>query len=150
MHAAPVVFCERTGNWAAAWRRVEARRSSRKAGRDFAGRVMETRSPAECREVVAAHHASFVVVELSSTLVESALELLFDLGVEHADAACGVVADRPMRAYEFLARELGALAFVVSPLELESLCEVAERHIGRSVVEPADVRQRIWENLPWK
>ena len=65
------------------------------------------------------------------------------------DAATAVVAVREMSAYEELARELGAQAFVVSPLGLEGLRELALRHLARSVAETVDVQQRIWENLPW-
>lgn len=149
MHAAPVVFCERTGYWAAAWRRAESRRTAPKSSHTLSPRVIETRSAAECREIVAAHRGSFVVAEINEPSAEQALDLLFELGTAHADVACAVVASRQMRAYEWLARELGALALVVSPLELESLCALAERHIGRLVVEPVDVRERIWQNLPW-
>lgn len=112
--------------------------------------MIETRSPAECRQVAAAQRGSFVAVELEPSRLDSALDLLFDLGTGFADAACAVVAARTMRTYEPLALELGAVAFVVSPLELDRMCDLAERHIARTVVEPIDIRQRIWENLPWK
>lgn len=110
---------------------------------------METRSPAECREVLAKHRGSFVVVELAPPLLEPALELLFDIRTTIGEAASAVVAARPVRPYEGLVRELGAQAFVVSPLEFEALRDLAGRHLARSVAGYVDVRQRIWDNLPW-
>jgi hypothetical protein len=111
--------------------------------------VIETRSAAECHQVVAAARGSFVVVELEPPRAEQVLDLLFDLGVRFAEVACAVVANRPMRSYEWLARELGTVAFIVSPLEIGGLCDLAERHVGRTIVEPMEVRQSIWESLPW-
>ncbi|HQU46216.1 MAG: hypothetical protein B7Z73_11360, partial [Planctomycetia bacterium 21-64-5] len=77
------------------------------------------------------------------------LDLLFDLGFAFHGVASAVVADRTMSGYGPLARELGSLAFVVSPLELEDVCDLAERHLKQAAREPADVCQRIWNELPW-
>jgi hypothetical protein len=112
--------------------------------------LIETRSATECRETAAAHRGSFVVVELEPPRVEQALDVLRDLGIHSPETACAVAANRSLRSYQWLVRELGALAFVVSPLEMDGLCELAERHVRRTIIEPADVRERIWENLPWK
>lgn len=148
MYAAAIVFCERTGNWAAAWRRVALRMAARDEGR-LPPRLIETRSPDECREIVAVERGSFVVAELDALSGEPTLDLLFDIAVEHPTAATAVAASRQMTDYEPLVRELGAQAFVVSPLDLQGLRELAIRHLARSAIETVDVRQRIWENLPW-
>lgn len=149
MYGSPVVFCERTGNWAAAWRRLEARL----AGRDWPPRLprlLETRSPAECREVLSKHHGSFVIIELGAPALEPTLELLFHTLTEVREAATAVVAARPLLPYEDLVRELGAHAFVVSPLNLEALHVAAVRHLAKSASTTyLDVRERIWKNLPW-
>ncbi len=149
MHVSPVVFCERTGSWAAAWRRVETRLAAREDRRILSPRLIETRSPAECRDVVASRRASFVVVELTPPFAEQTLDLLFDLVADVPEASAAVVAGREMLPYEELARELGAQAFVVSPFGLEALRRMALRHLARPVAETIDVRQRIWEELPW-
>jgi hypothetical protein len=149
MDGSPVVFCERTGNWAAVWRRAEMRLATQGDGRAKGPRLIETRSPAECREVLARHRGAFVVAELAPPVLEPALELLFQIRTEISEAASAVVADRPLRAYQWLARELGAQAFVVSPLQFESLRDMAVRHLAKSAASYVDVRRRIWENLPW-
>jgi hypothetical protein len=169
MSATPVVFCERTGNWAAAWRRLQARRDPapltgpRRAALQTASsdprgrsppRLIETRSAVECRQALAANRGSFVVVELEPARAEQALDLLFDLPERFAGVTSAVVAGRQMRSHEWLARELGAQAFVVSLLELDRLCDLAERHAARASggpagAEPGELRERIWKNLPW-
>jgi hypothetical protein len=149
MYASPVVFCERTGYWAAAWRRVESRLAIGEERRPGPPRLIETRSPSECREVVATHRGAFVVAELASPGVDATLDLLWRLTTDFGETAAAVVAGREWLPYEWLARELGAQAFVVSPFGLESLRELALRHLLRAVVPTADVQQRIWENLPW-
>ncbi|HVX12669.1 MAG TPA: hypothetical protein VHC22_15925 [Pirellulales bacterium] len=149
MHVSPVVFCERTGGWAAAWRRVETRLAARENRRPLSPRLIETRSPTECREVVASRRASFVVAELAAPFAEQTFDLLFDLATDAPEASAAVVAEREMLPYEELARELGAQAFVVSPFGLEALRRLALRHLGRPAPESVDVRQRIWEALPW-
>jgi DNA-binding NtrC family response regulator len=143
-----IVFFERMGHWAAAWRRFDASKSAREPS-GLPPRLIETRSPDECRQVVATHPGSFVVAELEVPLAEATLDLLYDIAVQNPAAAAAVVASRQMLAYEPLARELGALAFAVSPFDLEGLRELAARHLARSTIEAIDVRQRIWENLPW-
>jgi hypothetical protein len=115
--------------------------------------LIETRSAAECREAAAANRGCFVVVELEPLRAEQSLDLLFELGsapgTRFAGTASAVVTSRQMRGHEWLTRELGALAFIVSPLDLDGLCHLAELHVGRTSVDARDVKQRIWENLPW-
>lgn len=148
MHGPPIVFCERTGNWAAVWRRVEAR-LAHGDHRPRSPRLIETRSAAECREVLVKHGGSFVVAELTVPAVEPTLELLFHTLTKVREAATAVVAARPLLPYQWLARELGAQAFVVSPLEFEALRDVVQRHLAKSPATYVDVRERIWKNLPW-
>lgn len=148
MHGPPVIFCERTGNWAAVWRRVEARRAHNVA-RFALPRLIETRSAAECREAIARHRGAFVIAELASPAVEPTLDLLLHTLVNVRGAATAVVAARPLVAYQWLARELGAQAFVVSPLEFAALHDIAQRHLAKLPATYLDARQQIWKNLPW-
>lgn len=148
MHGPPVVFYERTGNWAAVWRRLEARLAPT-AGRALPPRLVETRSAAECREALTKHRGSFLIAELATPSVEPTLELLFDALLNARDVATAVVAPRQLLPYQGLSRELGAQAFVVSPLEFEALRALALRHLAKSPAIYADPRERIWKNLPW-
>lgn len=148
MHGPPVVFCECTGSWAAVWRRLEAR-LAQQAGQSPLPRLVETRSAAECRDVLAKHRGAFLIAELAPTAVEPTLELLFHVLFDVRDVATAVVASRTLRPFQWLSRELGAQAFVVSPLEFETLRALAMRHLAKSPATYVDVRERIWKNLPW-
>lgn len=147
MRRADVIFCERTGAWAAAWRRAWHTPGLGPPRPTL--QLVETRSADECREVLNGSPEAFVVVELTAERCDPALDLLLHVGERFSSAAAGVVADREMAAYEWLARELGALAFVTSPRRLSGLRELALRHAARRSHSPATLSERIWADLPW-
>ena len=141
-----VVLCERTGDWAVAWRRLWSRRSRRSGPM----RLIETRSAAHCLDALAAEVDAFVVVELAPAACDAALDLLCDIQVRFPQLPRAVVADRRLSAYEWLARELGALDFITTPLALDRLCLLAARHLARWVPPRENIAQRVWDELPWK
>lgn len=141
-----VVFCEQTGDWAAAWRRVWPRRG-KECGPT---RLVETRSVAHCRDALAATAVAFVLVELAPAACDAALDLLRDIDVRWPQMPRAMVADRRLANYEWLARELGALDFITTPLALERLCLLAARHLARCRPPHENIAERIWDELPWK
>lgn len=147
MQAADVIFCERTGMWATAWRRTWHIRSLHCPGPML--RLAETRGAGECREMLTGSPAAFVVVELTPERCDAALDLLLSVGERFALARAGVVADRGLAAYEGLARELGALGFVTTPRRLAGLCDLAARHAVRRGPSPLSFAERVWADLPW-
>lgn len=148
MRNAEVIFCERTGAWAAAWRRTW-QTPGLGPPRPLL-KLAETRSADECRETLTRSPEAFVVVELTAERCDVALDLLLHVGEHFSAAAVVVVAEREMAAYEWLARELGALAFVTSPRRLGGLCQLALRHAGQRSPSPASLSERIWADLPWE
>lgn len=140
-----VVFCERTGDWAVAWRRVWSQRA-----RFGPVRLVETRSAAHCRDALAAVADAFVVIELAPVACDAALDLLHDIDLHFLSMPRAVVADRRLGEYEGLARELGALDFITTPLALDRLCLQADRHLARWVPPREDIAKSIWDELPWK
>lgn len=142
-----MILCERTGTWAAAWRRTWHIRSIHRLGPTL--RLAETRSADECREVLAGSPDAFVVVELTPERCDAALDLLLSVGERFALARAGVVAERGMAVYEGLARELGALDFVTSPRRMAGLCELAARHAERRGSSPLSFAEQVWGDLPW-
>lgn len=147
MRPAEVIFCERTGAWASAWRRTW--QTPGLGPPRPALQMAETRSADECREVLVGSPQAFVVVELTAERCDVALDLLLHVGERFSAAAAGVVAEREMAAYEWLARELGALDFVTSPRRLNGLCQLALRHAARRSPSPASLSEQIWADLPW-
>ena len=145
----PLIFCERNGQWAAAWRIAWDRRLRR--GEPAAEiRVRQTRSPAECLEAIEAAPAAFVLVELTAANCDRMLDLLFEISSRHrCAAAAAVAADRSLRDFELAARELGALHFLVSPRELPGLAALVERFAARAPQGELEFEDRVWASLPW-
>jgi hypothetical protein len=146
-----VIICERTGEWAIAWRRVWSRRASGSGPI----RLIETRSASHCRDALADVPEAFTIVELAPSACDAALDLLRDILFRFPRAPCAVVADDRLRGYEWLARELGALDFITTPLTLDRLCLPAARHLARwrpprEYGRHEDLAQRLWDELPWK
>ncbi|HUY32163.1 MAG TPA: hypothetical protein VMV69_05235 [Pirellulales bacterium] len=153
MEPANLVFCERTGRWAVAWRRAWtlALRGGSGAGRgeNRRLRVVETRGVSECRETLAAMPAAFVAIELAPASAGAALELLAEVTAKFRGSAAAVLAQAELAEYEWLARELGAVHFVASPRQLPSLVGVVRRHAQRTPAPELEMRQEIWSRLPW-
>ena len=113
-------------------------------------RLMETRSAAHCRDALAVAADAFAIVELAPAACDAALDLLQDIHVRWPQMRRAVVADRRLADYEWLARELGALEFITTPLALDRLCLLAARHRARWRPPHENIAQRIWDELPWK
>lgn len=139
-----MIFCERGGQWATAWR-IAWRRRLR--GADI--RVRETRSPAECLETIESAPAAFIVLELTAADCDRTLDLLFEISTRYRCAAVAVAAERSMKDYQWLVRELGAVQFLVSPRELPTLAGMAERFAARVPPRELDFQDSVWASLPW-
>jgi hypothetical protein len=145
---APLIFCERSGQWAAAWRIAWPRRlRGAEPGADI--RVMETRSPAECLDTIESAPAAFVVLELTAADCDRALDLLFEISTRYPSAATAVAAERSMKNYQGLVRELGAVHFLVSPRELPTLAGMVARFAARLPPRELEFEESVWANLPW-
>ena len=135
-----LIYCERTGVWAAALR-------CEKGMGSLAQR--ETRSLAECRETLAEFPASLVVLELTQAKVERGLEWLAGLPREFPQARSIVVAQRGLEPQEWIVREFGALAFTTSPRELAPVARLIDRYFARLPRPQLAREEQIWSQLPW-
>ena len=144
-----LIFFERSGSWAAAWRQAWERYARRAAGQMPEIRTIETRSPEDCLQHLREFPAAFVVLELAAEDRDRALELLLEITTRHRGAAAAVVAERTIQEYEWSLRELGAVHFIVSPRELPALCRMVERHAARAPREELELEARAWASLPW-
>ncbi|MCE9524898.1 MAG: hypothetical protein K8R36_02455 [Planctomycetales bacterium] len=146
--AGTVVCCERSGDWAVAWRQTAARES-------LSLPLVETRSLVEAAESLAGQPTVFLVVELQVGNLERVVDLLRTLDRRYPQARAAVVAPRSLRASGGLMRELGVVDFVTSPRQLGPLVQAARRHAellaGEGVAEDTDqtTTERIWAKLPW-
>jgi hypothetical protein len=138
---AKFIVCESDSSWAVGLRR--------EAG-TWPIRIHETRSLEECRQLLDADPASFLVVELTRAGWEGLSGFLARTGRDYPWARLAVVAPRELAAAEWLFREAGAVHFVTSPRQLAGLIRTARRH-REAVPRPRlSLAAEIWAGLPWK
>lgn len=113
-------------------------------------RVVETRSVAECREAIESGAGGFLAIELTAPKCDAVLELLLHVGGQQGQWPAAVMADRGMKAYEWLARELGAVHFVTSHRGLPALCPCVRRYFEPLPGPAMGTAERIWSMLPWE
>jgi len=140
--AARLIVCEHAGRWAVVLRRELA-------ARRWEVRVYETRSLADCWEMLAEAPASFVIVELSAADVAALLRRMARLGRDFPLARVAVVADRSLAGYEWLMREAGAVHFVCSPRQAGPLARLAAGYLAQAPAPQRSLTQQIWAGLPW-
>ncbi|MBL8829570.1 MAG: hypothetical protein JNM18_21505 [Planctomycetaceae bacterium] len=144
LHAPPLVFCEKTGQWATWWRGIRPSTGTPPAT------VIETRSLAACREELNGQPAAFVVLELTAANLSAVLDLLADQERLWPRAAIVVVADRSLGDWEPIVREAGALAWSTSPRRLRPLVEMACRHTALHARPYETIHAAIDASLPWR
>lgn len=137
---ARLIVCERFGHWAVALRRELA---------ESEVRVYETRSLAECWDMLVAHPSSFVVAEVTRSGTQGLLERVARLGKDFPLARASVVGDREVASCEWLIRESGAVYFSVSPREAGVLAGLAVRHLQAAPQPQRTLSEKIWDRLPW-
>jgi hypothetical protein len=135
-----LIFCERTGEWA---------RAVRQALADSTVVIRQTRSLAECRQAAGEFRSALVVLEFAPQQLDGAIALLLELERDCPSHRAVVVAPRSLTAYEWLAREAGAVGFATSTREAGSLADVARRFLDNQPPEELELAERIWSSLPW-
>lgn len=141
MDLARLIVCERTGRWAIALNREL---------RGCRTRVRETRSLAECWDMLAEFRASFLVVEVTRSNLDVLLRRLAEIERRFPAARVAVVGDREMAACEFLLREAGTIHFTTSGRLLHAFAIVAQDHLNHVPKPQLSLIETIWDSLPWK
>ena len=175
-----LIVCEQSGHWASAIRRlfspvvlsvrraptevdpsaVQDERSDLPPSLGAAVvavecRIVEARTNENCLAELAQTPTALVGVELCDATRERALDLLSAIAERYPLCRVIDLADRGMRHYEWLTRELGAVHFVASPRQLASLATIVSRHwdLAAPATEPDAENGRsvedIWRSLPW-
>ncbi|MGQ9575257.1 MAG: hypothetical protein ACUVUC_08065 [Thermoguttaceae bacterium] len=134
------IICERTGRWALALRRQPAA---------LGLPIYQTRSLADCWEMLQQFPWSFVVIELDPRHLEALLARLARSERDYPMARMAIVAERSLAGYEWLMREAGAVWFTSSPREAAPLAAMARRHLAQVPAPVLSTLQRIWASLPW-
>jgi hypothetical protein len=140
MPAFRLIVCERTGRWAALFRRALARQRMP---------IAETRSLAECGRQLAASSASVAAVEVSAANLENVIKLLPAWAREFPAARFVTVADGELAALEPLLREAGALDVLYLGSDVPRAAQLAIRRRALAPAEQLPWRQAIASRLPW-
>jgi DNA-binding NtrC family response regulator len=137
---ARLIICERSGDWAIAWKRLLS---------GAALGIAETRSLAQCGEELAASPASVVALEIRPDNLSPAIAALVEWSLEFPSARFIAISARGSEALEPLAREAGALYVVYSPVQLSRVVPLVRRHLARAPQPAMTLREAIWARLPW-
>jgi hypothetical protein len=138
---ARLIVCERTGRWEIALSR-ELRGSRTRA--------CQTRTLAECRDMLAEYRSSFLVLEVTRSNLDLLLRRLPEIERRFPAARVAVVAEREMARCEFLLREAGAIHFTTSARRLQAIAIAAQRHLNQLPRPELSLVETIWDTLPWK
>lgn len=142
----PVIICEHSGEWAAAWRQTVGRGGT-PARRGL--RVVAVRSVGDCLDESARHSAAFVIAQWSLANTLKIWSLLERLPLGMTNVCCALAAERRLAAYQWSAREAGAVHVIFSPRRMRDLVELAGRHLSAHPLVLERDEDRIWATLPW-
>lgn len=141
MPHAKVIFCEKSGRWAAALRR---------ALRDEPVSIAETRSLSQCDEALAAAPASLVAIEVTSKTLESLVQTIARVRNELPFARVVGLLDNGLDQAEPVLREAGAADLFHSLRDAPALARLAQRHLALTSPAGQSFHEAIAERLPWK
>ncbi|HJN11673.1 MAG: hypothetical protein QGH33_16250 [Pirellulaceae bacterium] len=94
--------------------------------------------------------ASFVVLELNESNLESIVERLQDVRSRFPLTRVAVMCDRPLASCQWLVREAGAVHVAVSTRDMSTIIRLAERHFAQVCRPLVGIRQSVWDRLPWR
>ena len=136
-----LIFCERSGDWAVSLGRHLV---------DLDVPIRQTRSLAECRQVLLESPGSLLVIEATAANVAEVLSFMPMLAELDDRARAVVVAQRQLQAWQWLLHEAGALCFVTSPRRLKPVAELTRRFFASQPHAELSFAERVWSQLPWK
>lgn len=140
MPTARFLICEKTGRWAAAWRRVLPLDEVK---------VSELRGFDPCQRALAELPYSVVAVEVTRRNLSAALTQLVAWRRRFPHAVFLIPADRGLERANLLLREAGAAHVVFSPRNLGPTAALIRRHLAAAPAPAAPLEETIWQTLPW-
>ena len=138
---ARLIVCERTGRWAIALSREL---------RGCRTRAYQTRSLAECWDMLGEYRASFLVIEVTRSNLDVLLSRLPEIERRFPAARVAAVGNRAMAACEFLLREAGTIHFTTSERLLQAFAVAGQNHLKHVPKPRLSLVETIWDTLPWK
>lgn len=143
-----VVVCERSGRWSAALRRYWS--GLPPATEAHKPDIIQVPGWPACERVLCWRPASVAVLECDHPPTIELLDWLA-VGSRRFPAALFIlVGDRLSDEAELLLREAGASAVARSVRCVASSARLAMRHLAQAPPVKIDLREAIWERLPWR
>ena len=140
MAGAKFFVCERTGDWALAWRRELA----------TAGlAVSEVRSLENLNEALAAFPYSVAAVATQVATNEALVRWLWESHERWPHARFGLLAAPSQRIFEMAWREAGAMFVACGSLEIAAAVPLVAGHVRRAPQPEQTLAERIAGELPW-
>jgi ActR/RegA family two-component response regulator len=140
--AAPcVIVCEKSSRWAVALRWVLA---------GSGVRVCETRSLADCWSALESAPTSPVALELRRTNAAEIVHALQRMRARVPETAAIVLLERGLSAWEWTAREAGALHVSASPRNLDPVARLLQRLLRSAAPAETSLRETLLARLPWE
>lgn len=123
-NSAPLIVCERTGDWAMHLRRALAQHKVP---------LREVRSLLECDEQLLESPESCLFLALDVGRQADVVDFVAAWSDRFPRCRIVIGAPRDQAGYEPLFREAGAVHFVTSPRDLAATATIIERHLARAL-----------------
>lgn len=132
-----LVICEKTGEWAAVFRR-------------HFEQVFETRFLADCGRFVEAHPQAVTVLETGCWEPAEVADWVTSIRAGFPDLLIlAIVSRESSGTWHCWLREMGVSDLLASFQDVPRVKHQVQRHFQRFRSGPLSLEQRIWNNLPW-
>ncbi|HTN74087.1 MAG TPA: hypothetical protein VL096_02525 [Pirellulaceae bacterium] len=136
---AGLVVCEKSGQWAQAWRRELGSGT----------RVVEARFVDDAWQQLQRFPHGALAMELRAEQSPQLVALLARVQAERPHVLCVAHLTSESPAWELLLREAGALAIIASPRRMATAVTMLHKHLARAPQPNLSFREAIWRQLPW-
>jgi hypothetical protein len=145
MVTARLIVCERTGQWAAAFRRELAM----PRGAASVVPLHESRGLADCASLLEHWPGSLAAVEVTKDYFAAALDWTADMVARYPAARIVILSRLEVVAAEWVLREAGAVHIVRSPRHVKSVTQLAVKQLAQAPRVEQSYVEAIMASLPW-
>ena len=137
---ARLIICEKSGHWAATFRRAAGSRELP---------ICEARSSEQVQRELAQRPESIVAIEVGAATVAKTLAQVAAWRIRCPAARFLLLAEPDLEAIEPSLREAGAVHVVYSSRDLAATVRLVRRHLARAPQPQLSLEESIWAALPW-
>ncbi len=135
-----LIICEKSGHWAATFRRAAGSRELP---------IREVRSTEQVQRELRERPASIVAVEVSTATAAKTLTQVAAWRIHFPAAQFVLLAEPELEAIELMLREAGAAHVVYSSRDVAATVRLVRRHLARCPRPELSLEVSIWAALPW-